>query len=169
MSRAYEDDGWDSPDEQWRCIMYNANVKRALRGKRGEKNLRIILEELKRMETALWYTFPEWMPQTNGPRLAGSAIYKNGDVCVVGAFLRAKLPPNTFRDVTRELDPEDEYGVNARNITAEAGKRAGLQGVLGEYLSAENDYDGYETPEHRFRRMKAFIEGELANPASRLW
>jgi hypothetical protein len=163
MSRYYGEDNWDDEYSQARANIWEATTRRAIRGKRGQANLRFLLEALEDIERAV-PEFPEWMPGPDAPRLIEGAICKNGEVCAVGAFARKKRGTQWLLDVNPD---EDELsGQNGLQVTAEIGSIAGLQITIGYLLAELNDDPSYgwwhkETPEQRFVRVKRAVQGML--------
>lgn len=130
MSRSgYHDDLDPLELGRWR-----AQVRSAIRGKRGQAFLRELLAVL------------DAMPDK---RLIAHDLRKNGEVCTLGAIGAA-------RGVNlEELDPEeheklaDTFGI-AHQLVQEI-----------EFWNDEWDYSG-ETPERRWERMRKWVVEQLA-------
>lgn len=134
MSRSGYVDDWD---DQWGLIRYRGAVASAIRGKRGQAFLRELL-------TAL-----DALPER---KLIAEELEMAGAVCALGAIGRAR-----GIDMTG-LDPEDPETV--------AGT-FGIAPALAKEVVFENDEAApysveTETDEHRFSRMRRWVEAHIA-------
>jgi len=131
MSRS----GYDESDcfDQWPWIMWRGTVASALRGKRGQAFLKEMLTALDALENK---------------RLVAEALVAGTEVCAMGAVAKA-------RGIDMEMvDPEDPATV------------AGIFGIAGpmaQEIAYMNDEGGphKETPEHRYQRMRKWIESKI--------
>lgn len=143
----------DDLDDQWEFIKWRGQVASAIRGKRGQA---FLLEMWKAMQA-----LPEH-------KLIANELETEGAVCAIGAVGKARGV-----DMSK-LDPEDYERVAAT---------FGIPHQLAQEIVYMNDeafdYYGYEaegpnrygragvwmrrpyTPEERFEKMKAWIEGSL--------
>lgn len=123
----------DDCDNNWATICYRGAVARAIRGKRGQSLLREMLAAL------------DSMPDK---RLISHALEEGGAVCALGAVGRR-------RGIDMgSLDPEDpEQVAGAFQVS----------GALVREIAYENDewLDCFETPEHRWRRMRDWVVSQL--------
>lgn len=143
------DEGTEASYELWR-----ANVKRALKGRRGQKALREMREALlalpvKRLiEGSLCDLGPD-----------GEASF-----CAVGAYALYKRQQNgeSAESATHELarlDTGEEYELP----TVEEGVDQGLRRTLAYELAMKNDETfGDCTPEQRYTRYLAWVESQIA-------
>jgi hypothetical protein len=165
MSRHYDEDNWDEYS-QARANIWKATTRRAIQGKRGQANLRLLLEALEDIERAV-PEFPGWMPGPDTPRLIEGAVCKDGEVCAVGAFARKKMGTQWLLSETWGMDEEELDGQYGLQATAEVGAAAGLQISIGYELAELNDNDLWwklrrdETPEERFVRVKRAVQAML--------
>jgi hypothetical protein len=155
MSRFYAEwEGEGPPPEFWQRAALNA-----IRGRRGQAFLR----ELKEALLAL----PE-------PRLIEGAVWREGEVCALGALALRRLDQGqpircyghtmTSRAELEEIGPdlEDELG------SMELGMGMGMKQTMAWAIAYENDEGNPwpdETPEARYRRVLRWVEGNLAAEA----
>ena len=135
MSRSGYTD--DCYDDQWQAIMWRGAVASAIRGKRGQAFFRELIDAL------------DAMPER---RLIAHDLEKDGAVCAIGSV-------GTRRGVEMgKLDPEEPSQI------AEA---FGIAAPLVREIEWYNDEGGNsrETPEDRWRRMRAWAEKMLTQPA----
>ncbi len=177
MSR-FEDYDCDTavPPEFW-----EANVRRALKGRRGRKALAelrdalMALPEHRLIEGALCTAgAQDRMAQlTDGPwgrnwareELAEHVTSQGEGVCAIGAYLWYRKvkggedPAEAFASLPTLLDTDSDPVE-----TALLGKKAGLTFTLAWELASRNDetYDAL-TPEERWTAFVAWINKELAN------
>ena len=163
----------DYPDYPNASDLWEANLRRALAGKRGKKALAELREALlalpeRRLIAGALCT-------VGADRLAPQA-YSRGDLeekierdgeggCAIGAYV-------WYRKVKAGMDPQAAFAElptlldvvgNAEVQTAEAGKRAGLTFTLAQSLAYRNDEEfGGMTPEVRYRRFMEWIDHQLS-------
>jgi hypothetical protein len=134
MSRFEEGDG-DNPS----IYLWESNVKRGVNGKRGQAFLRELRDILlgmpeKRLIDHQWIT-----PQ--------------GEVCVLGAYLRAKEPA---------FVPEDVDGWNIDMDEREFAKKFNLPWCMIWEIGWKNDNARYaEAPEERYMRLLNYVESMI--------
>jgi hypothetical protein len=143
MSRS----GYSDECEQGALNLFRANVDRTIAGKRGQAFLR-------EMAVAL-----DAMPVKE--LVAGDIVRDDGHVCAIGSVALARK-----LDVSK-LDVYDGD---------EVGKTFGITRILACEIAYENDehrqYDHEahrfteETPEGRWKRMRAWVAGNLIPPPS---
>lgn len=135
MSRSgYSDEDYDEtfPNASW---LYGANVKRAMRGKRGQKFLRELIAAL------------EKMPDKR--LIEGALRTEDGMMCALGAVARER-----GLEVSG-IDPE-----NANQV----GKAFKITPMVAREIVSVNDDDfswQEETPEHRYTRVLAWARGQI--------
>ena len=167
--------------------LWEANLHRALSGKRGKKALAELRDALRALPekrlisgalctvggldrrdapsppdpTSQWGS---WARSEFEDKLA-----EEGEgVCAVGAFLwhkRVKAgadPRAAFDELPMLLDTDHDAWE-----TAEAGKAAGLTFTLASHLAYKNDESYYGmTPEDRYEAFMKWIDEQLAEPVS---
>jgi hypothetical protein len=134
MSRSgYSDD----TDNNWGLICWRGAVTSAIRGKRGQAFLRELLAAM------------DALPEHK--LVSADLETANGEFCALGTVGRTRGIPNM-----RDFDPEDHECIAALFKIPHA---------LACEIMHENDnewaYWNNETPEQRFARMRAWIEGKL--------
>lgn len=132
MSRSgYSDDCWG-----WDLIQWRGRVTSALRGKRGQDFLQEMLEAMAAL--------PE------RKLISEELETQEGAVCAIGAVGKAR--------------GIDMSGLNVEDRAAVA-KAFGIAEALAAEIVYMNDesgpWNGSETPEARFERMRRWIENEL--------
>lgn len=179
----------DYDDEYWMLAMgrWEANLKRAIRGRRGQRVLRELREAL--------LALPE-------RRLVkGDLATPEGEVCTVGALVaykRARAEGLSITEAAKALAAEDpevwegyernpetgEYeavrvvgGIvtfrwshgedQGQEHTVNMGKRAGLVYTLAWHLGWQNDDEwGLLTPEQRWKRCFRWVEDHITAEAA---
>ena len=140
MSRSGYSDDWD---DQWRMIMYRANVDRALHGKRGQKFLRELLAAL------------DAMPEK---RLITHAFEKEEGVCALGAVGRAR--GNQCTVPTGDGDYQDTN-------TVAVGRHFGIAACMAAEIMYVNDewelYWREVTPERRYQAVRQWVVNQITN------
>lgn len=122
----------DGDGDNWPSICWRGAVKSAMRGKRGQAFLKEMLAALDAMpEKAL---------------IAEELVTPAGEVCAMGAVLRSRGVDAS------KVDPEDTYAVAA--IT-------GLAHSMVCEIAYMNDDWYKETPEARWRRMRAWVVSKI--------
>lgn len=122
----------------WDLIRWRGAVKSAIRGKRGQAFLRELRDAL------------DAMPEK---RLIANALRsESGEVCAIGAV-------GVARGVDMAtIDPEDREQVS---------EAFGIAETMAAEIVYENDeayWRGPETPEHRWQRMRDWVEEHLTTP-----
>lgn len=132
MSRSGYSD--DACDDQWRFIMWRGAVKKAIRGKKGQRFLREMLAALDRLG--------------GNRRLIKDDLEAHGEVCAIGAVGAARGINMS------KLDPED------RESVAHA---FGIAPALAAEIVYENDESGNwkESPSERYARMRRWVESHI--------
>jgi hypothetical protein len=125
--------GYSEDLDNWALIKWRGQVASAIRGKRGQKFLRDLLAAL------------DAMPEKS---LIADELEVDGEVCAIGALGKA-------RGINMEsLDPSEPEGVAAAFDIATC---------LAQETVYENDEAGYhETPEHRWTRMRAWVNSHIS-------
>lgn len=118
--------------DPWSTIRWRGAVTSALRGKRGQAFLHEMLQAMAAL--------PE-------PKLVANELETEGAVCAIGAVGKARGID------MREIDPEDSKTV------AEVFNIPHALACEVVYMNDEASYA--ETDEHRFERMRRWIETEL--------
>jgi hypothetical protein len=136
MNRSgYTDDCSDDPLYYGR---WRAQVKSAIRGKRGQAFLRELAAAM------------DAMPDKS--LIAKELIDENGDCCTIGVVCKARQI-----DVSK-IDIEDPEQV---------GNAVGIAKQLAAEIEWENDEDPWnETPEQRWVRMRKWVDRNLAKGVS---
>jgi hypothetical protein len=132
MSRSGYSD--DYCDDQWAMICWRGAVKKAMRGKKGQRFLREMLAALDRLG--------------GNRRLIAHDLEAHGAVCAIGAVGAAR-----GLDMSK-LDPEDRVSV---------AYAFGIAPALVAEIVYENDEGGLynETPSTRYARMRRWIESQI--------
>jgi len=133
MSRS----GYSEDLDEGALNLYRANVERAIKGKRGQAFLEEMAKSL------------DEMPEKK--LIKNDLITESGMVCAIGAVFKA-------RGLDLEgVDPDDPESVAqavgiSRSLAAEI-----------EYVNDEDDFylESDETPEHRWIRMREWIQEHL--------
>jgi hypothetical protein len=169
VSRYYDDGDATMP-----CELWEANVRRALAGKRGQKVLRDLREALAALPEP---RLIEGALCTVGAARAGDLperAWSRGDllrsveaqgegVCAVGAYLwhrevrAGKDPAEAFAALPMLLDSDADLSETARLAI-----QAGVTFTLGWEIAYRNDetYEGL-SPEERHARFLAWIDEQL--------
>jgi len=123
-------------EDNWQMIRWRGMVASATRGRRGQSLLIAMRDALDAMTEK---------------RLIAHELVSCDGVCALGALGQAKSI-----DIT-QLDPEDYASVAATFDIAEP---------LAREIVYENDECGLwrETPEHRWARMRDWVEKQIAKP-----
>ena len=130
MSRS----GYSDDIDNWQMIKWRGMVASAIRGNRGQKFLRDLLQALDEMPVKELIDGKLEDPET-------------GEVCAIGC-LGKKRGVNM-----KELDPEEPEDV---------GKVFDISHCLAAEVVYENDEHSYsETPEDRWKRMRAWVAGNI--------
>lgn len=127
MGRDFDEGGdWDGPDTSG---LWRYSVLRAVNSEKGQQNLRDL-------ETALL----EMKAAGNG-RLIGSALVKDGEVCVNGALARKRLSAERLAEIDRGGIgvAERHTDWHALRDTAAVMKECGLQKTIACELAIAND------------------------------
>lgn len=154
--------------------LWQANVKRALSGKRGRKALAELREALlalpsKRLISGALCTVGAARPATHAYSRADleDKIERDGEgVCAIGAYVwyrkvKAGMDPQAaFEDLPTLLDVDGA----ADYETALEGQRAGMTFTLAHALAYRNDgsYEGMR-PEKRYEVFMAWLDEQLAD------
>jgi hypothetical protein len=176
MSR-FDGEG-DCPDYSNASELWQANVRRALAGKRGKKALAELREALRALPekrlisgalcTVGGLSHPK--APTDGwcrEELEDKLEEEGEGVCAIGAFLWHKKvkagadPQAAFEELPLLLDFEHDAWE-----TAEAGRRAGLTTTLAWDLAYRNDERFGGTPEERYEAFMAWLDEQLAEVPS---
>ena len=178
MSR-FADEWDDYPDYNNAADLWQANVQRALAGKRGKKALAELREALRALpEKRLisgalctvdapkrWDGHTQWYHDD----LAHNVGHQQGEgVCAIGAYLWFKKvkagtdPQTAFEELPTYLDTDGDSDWK----TAEAGKAAGLTMTLASTLAYRND-NFFEdmSPEARYEAFMNWLDEQLADSA----
>lgn len=142
---------YDGDEGAMPIALWQANVRRAIAGKRGQKALRDV-------ETAL-------LALPSKRLLSGELVdHQAGEVCVVGALgiQREMRAGKTFAEAIEELPYVDNDFE-----TAEYGTTLGLTMTLAWRLAEVNDERfGHKTPEERYEAVLGWVRDQLAPVAS---
>jgi hypothetical protein len=185
MSRFVEGDGEEQFNNQW--LLFEANVRRALKGKRGRRALGMMREALlhlpepRLIANALCTMNPEKrrpVAAENGSEFEREMakleqesfdrlLVQGPGVCAVGAYVwwqkvKGGMDPQAAFDSLDTLADYDD-SVDPMEDTIDYGKEAGLAGPLAYELFSRNDehYD-HMTPEQRHAAFLKWIDQELA-------
>jgi hypothetical protein len=129
--------GYQDDDDIWAIIRWRGCVQSAIRGRRGQRLLRELAEAM------------DAMPNK---RLIAGALTRSGDYCALGVVGAARGIP------LDHLDPEESEHV---------AKALDIADALAREIAYQND-EGVlhywdETPEARWRRMRAWVQDQLQN------
>lgn len=128
--------GYDDDVEQWSLIMWRGAVASSLRGRRGQAFLKEML--------AAFDALPE------KKLIAKELVEPDGAVCALGAVGKARAMD------MQKIDAEDHESV--------AGKFNIAHAMACEIMFENDEGAGYwsnETPEHRFYRMRRWVESKI--------
>lgn len=131
--------GYNDDSNGWEFIRWRGAVNAALRGKRGQAFLKELLAAL------------DAMPEK---RLIADDLERNGEVCAIGALGRSRCI-----DMSK-LDPEDGDAVAAQFGIARA--------LALETVYINDEHWMAETPEERWRRVRAWVAEQIWNGQSQL-
>lgn len=123
--------GYSDDCDGWGLIRWRGAVQSAIRGKRGQAFLREMLAAL------------DALPE---PRLIDGAMVRDDGVCALGAVAKSRRMNVGDLDVYEQEDVAEAFGI-ARAMAAE--------------IAYENDERRYESPEHRFQRIRAWVAGKI--------
>jgi hypothetical protein len=129
--------GYSEDCEQWDMIRWRGAVNSAIKGARGQAFLKEMLQALDAL---------------GEHKLIAEELEKDGEVCGIGSVGRSR-----GIDMTN-IDPTDREGI------AEV---FGIAPALAAEVMWMNDeaWGSYnETPEHRFDRMRKWIEEQIVSP-----
>jgi hypothetical protein len=139
MSRSGYD--YDGDYDQWKSIMWRANVDRAIRGRRGQAFLREMLAALDAIPTK---------------RLIDRDLERLDGVCALGAV--GRLRGTDMSGIDLEQYPEYEVPHVVANTF-------GITGVLAaEIMYVNDEWGGYwrtETPEQRWDRVRRWVAEQI--------
>jgi hypothetical protein len=122
----------DDCDDQWMMIRWQGMLASSIRGKRGQKLLRELVEALEAMPVK---------------RLIPNELHANGEVCALGAVgLKRGLDMS-------DIDPQDYEYVAAQFDIAEP--------LAREIVYRNDEYWEGVTPEERHARMLAWARSKL--------
>lgn len=137
MSRSGYIDGWDM-DSEWAMICWRGAVMSAIRGRRGQAFLKEMLAAL------------DALPEK---RLIAHDLEKDGEVCAIGSVGKARGIDMKAIDPEEYLQVADAFGIAqalAREIEYE-----------NDEMGRPLDYRLQETPEHRYERMRKWVERNI--------
>lgn len=125
----------DDVDDNWELIKWRGQVASAMRGRRGQKLLRDLLEAL------------DAMPAKR--LIANDLVQEDGEACALGCLAQAR-----GMDVS-DLDPYDYEAVADEFDVAHQ---------LVQEIAYMNDEGAYytETPEARWKRMRDWVASALS-------
>lgn len=132
-------------DDNWMFIRWRGQVESAIRGRRGQRFVRDLIDAL------------DALPEKKLVR--GSLVAEDG-CCAMGAVaLRRGVQVDDLN-----MDPDDDYGESSEI----AGARLDIATPLAREVAFINDEDGpmlrEETPEERFSRVRAWAVKQLDSP-----
>ncbi len=128
----------DCCDDNWALICWRGAVNSAIKGKRGQAFLRELIAAL------------DALPEK---KLIAHELEEAGEFCALGAVGKCR-----GMDI-KNIDPEDPQSV---------AKAFGIAPALAREIVFMNDESHHycpEPPENRWRRMRAWAEGELVHKA----
>lgn len=177
MSRYY--DGDDYPDYNNAFELWQANLKRALTGKRGRRALTelrealLALPEAKLIDSALCTVTPDKraaaMDKWSAPDFRDDVERQGEGVCAVGAYLwhrKVKAgadPVEAFDSLPTYFEQEDD---NLHRTADLAKREAGMAYTLASHLAYLNDETfGSLTPQERHARYIEWIDEQLGVPS----
>lgn len=144
MSRS----GYSDSCDGWALIRWRGAVKAALRGARGQ----VFLREL----AAAMDAMPEKV------LTAGVMRDEDGCLCTLGVVAAAR--GKDLDSLNRLVGPEEgDADALAREL--------GISAAMAKEVMWENDehalfWNAGESPEHRWQRMRAWVDRQLANPGA---
>lgn len=158
-------------DNDWSLIRWRGAVKSAIRGKRGQALLKEMLEALDAMPVKRLIRgelvatgLPEciYRPEPREDVIVGGdqlvngrgEVFSIGEVCAFGALgMKRGVDMST-------LDAHDSESVAGAFNVADA---------LAKEIAWINDDDGWhnETPEKRFERVRAWVEGQIIKESAK--
>ncbi len=133
MSRSgYNDDGWESKEDQWAYICYRGALTSAIRGKNGQAFLKELLNAL------------DAMPEK---KLIAGELEEEGSFCALGIV-------GKNRGI--KLDEIDPYDID--NVA----KQFGINEKLAREIMYENDEGAWdESPETRWRSVRSWVSDNI--------
>lgn len=132
MSRSNYNDDYD---DNWSLIRWRGAVRAAIRGRRGQAFLKDMLNAFDAMTEK---------------RLIKHELEADGEHCALGVVGKAKGLPIQDLDLNEPDDVADCFGIAqalAREIV---------------YENDEGDWSSNETPEQRWRRMRAWAASQVS-------
>ncbi len=151
MSRFGNDDWEPDYDNAW--ALWEGRVKKVMSGRPGYRQL----GELRQALLAL--------PK---PRLIEGALFRDGEVCAVGAYALFKrmAAGETREQAIAAMDKSligDDYYEDEAHQTALVGKRFGMTYTLAWTIGEQNDEEmAGLTPENRYEAMLRWIDERMA-------
>ncbi|MGB1013393.1 MAG: hypothetical protein ACPG4T_04600 [Nannocystaceae bacterium] len=129
----YSDDGWGSREERWQGIRYRGAVASALRGKRGQKFLRDLIEALDAMPVK--------------KLISGGPVTPDG-CCAMGAVM-----------LLRGLEVSSQYD----SLAAQLAEPLDIAEAMAQEIAFENDgdLDYIKSDADRWTKMRRWAEGNL--------
>jgi len=117
--------------------LWQANCRRSLQGKTGQKELRALRDAL--------------LALPDKRLIHGSLVDEDGEVCAVGAYARHK-----GLDL-QKFDPEDN--------TDDVGIEAGMPTLVAwKVVEMNDDYlSRHLTPEQRYEKMLEWVNGQISS------
>jgi hypothetical protein len=134
MSRS----GYIDDCEPWALIRWRGAVKSAIKGARGQKFLRELLDAM------------DAMPDK---KLIPYFLEADGSYCTLGVIAKS-------RGINTDIDPDDTEILADRLGIADA--------MIREIVFENDEGGSYwktETPEQRWQRMRAWVAGHISEPA----
>jgi hypothetical protein len=143
MSRSGYSDDYD--DDIWAAVCWRGAVASAMRGRRGQAFLREMLQAMDAMPIKRLVKDeliePDLIPYSHW------GLFETESVCAIGSVGRLRGVDMTG------INPED------REMIANT---FGIARAMAQEIMWNNDEVGYEeTPEHRFFRMRQWIESQI--------
>jgi len=132
MSRSNYNDDCDG----WARICWRGAVTKAMKGKRGQALLKDLVAAL------------DAMPEKR--LIADELVDPNGESCALGVLGMVRQMPNLA-----QLNPDDTKTVESKFNVAEALVREIT------YMNDEGHCWREETPEHRWQRMRSWVERQI--------
>lgn len=131
---------WSEDEERpGQFELWQANCRRSLHGRKGQHALRQLRDELLSM---------------TGKRLIADDLAANGEVCAVGALMRANGVPQSELEELDDTDDTDRI----------AAKRCGIPPLVAWKLVELNDIElelRDFTPEQRYERVLAWAQQHI--------
>lgn len=158
----------DSLEEQLRCYAFSANIKRALKGRKGQAFLRELEAALvalpeKRLVRGVFAEADELPVPTTDPTFYRAKVVATGEVCALGAVAveravrKGMTREEACQKYAEQFDPEENDWI----LTQEQGKELGICHPLAYEIIYHNDESCARTPEDRYEEVLRWVRSQI--------